>query len=486
MVNQKLLNGGALNGAGLATWVKSATVAAALTLTMTAADGTRVKAGVAAPLAGATAQATPIRIKPGTVTTPLARGQGYLLTSVVYGGTASLTARSLSLAACERFVHATVEGVGTVDGFAVAESEIGEAAFPGAITGAATPSRIRPGASQISAAVTATPAGAVFGQSPSLTAGATSRVEASARRSGENYTRHDGYVEDVLASATAAIAVSYLERTLTLTETTHLTADAFRIRPGDGVMAAAMTASVEYRGVALLNVPLQGQASGSVTPLRVRPGQASRSAVASSSQTVARTNQAATATTRAAMTGVETVVVVRGGRATAVLADALGTATAIRHLPGQAAATGAIAATSLVLARSNPSLVFGAVQARAAVGAVDLGCYVPLTGSATAGPLVYGQQQRGAVSAMAEVIAAPLAYAQQQRGTAATSALVSAQASAVRVVASEADATAGAVGYANGKARIDLNAPASRSMIVPYEPRGLIVPAEDRTLVVPA
>ena len=486
MVNQKLLNGGALNGAGLATWVKSATVAAALTLTMTAADGTRVKAGVAAPLAGATAQATPIRTTPGTVTTPLARAQGYLLTSVVYGGTASLTARSLSLAACERFVYATVEGVGTVDGYAVAESEIGEAAFPGSITGAATPSRIRPGASQISAVVTATPAGAVFGQRLSLTAGATGRVEASTRLSGDNFTRHDGYVEDVLASATAAIAVSYLERTLFLIETTSLTADAFRIRPGAGVMAAAMTATVEYRWVALLNVPLQGQASGSVTPLRVRPGQASRSAVASSSQAVPRVGQASGATLTAQVTGVETVVVARGGRATGVQAAMQGTATAIRLLPGQVAATGAIAATSIVLARSNPSLVFGAAQTRAAVGAVDLGCYVPLMGSATAGPLVYGQQQRGSVSAVAGAVAAPLDYGQQQRGTVAASLIGSAQSHGERTLLGQVAQTAGATGSANGKARIDIDAPASRSMIVPYEPRGLIVPAEDRTLVVPA
>ena len=491
MVNQQLLNGGALNGAGLAAWVKSATVAATVALTLTAADATRVKAGVSAPQAQATATATSIRSTPGAVTTPLARGQGYFLPTVVYAGEAGLTAHSLSLAACERFVHATVEGAATLSGYAVAESEIGEAAFPGAMTGTVDAFRIRPGASQIASAAQAAVGGVVFGQSPSLTARAVSRVEASIQLSGEGFIRHDGYVEDVLASATASIAASYLERTLAVTALLALEADAYRIRPGASTLTSVMTAVVEYRGVALLNVPLQAQASGAVAALRTKPGQVSRSAVATSSQALAGVGQAARATLSTTLTGTGTSVIDHGGRAVGDLAAGQGAAVAIRHKAGRVAATGKLTTTSIVLGRNNPSTVSGLVTARGAAlgGTTYHGVTATAVGTLTATSIVLARGNPSLVYGQAGIAGTALGGVAYSQVTAATTASAMGAISASGVYRGFSATAAGALyalGQATGRARIDLNAPLSRSMIVPYEPRGLIVPAEDRTLVVPA
>jgi hypothetical protein len=62
--------------------------------------------------------------------------------------------------------------------------------------------------------------------------------------------------------------------------------------------------------------------------------------------------------------------------------------------------------------------------------------------------------------------ATPILYAEQHRG--------------------EVAALAHGVLTAEGTARVDVDAPPSRSMIVPSELRGLIVPYENRVLRIPA
>ena len=456
-----MINGYAVNSSALASWVKAAVVAATATASC-ALSVTFVCGGASTPSAnGAAIQVVATRIKPGAVVAS-GQGQGYLLPYLELEGRATLTGSCSSLAACERWVWAEAVGSATVTAFAVADSEVGAAEASATLSGEAGGHRVRPGAATLTADADSALAGVVYGQTVTVTLTSAARVEASVKRNGENFYRHDGYVLDPLGQATASVAVSYLELQCPLAAAISATATPYRTRPAGSILeTTATSAAAGIRGTHADAARLAVM-TASATPLRSFPGAATATAQASKHALTAHYGRSGAA---AASGGVSYVtaryrVDYKGGAAGASTGQ--GTAGGDLVRLADAAATGS-ASTAITVAASNPTsvslaagltaLVPSSVD-RPAAAAGKTSVQFTLTGfgtqhwgvvagdntadlaavTARSNPsLVYGyvfaishaDSQAvfvGAVTATATATAAPLLHATQQRAAATSSA----------------------------------------------------------------
>ncbi len=541
-----VVNGYAVNSTALASWVKGATVAATLTATVFACDAIRVFAGQANPAVSATPTAAAIKTRLADASLA-GESKGYLLSTSVLSGRATLVGSCTSLAYTLRTVLATAEADAGASGYALPASDIGEAAANATASIEATPVLIRPGRATFTAQATGAISGVQFGSFPVPQGVASSRAEASIQLSGEAFTRHDGYVEGVLGTATAQISATYLERQVSLSSTLTLVGAATLTRPGAALFYCGGSSLAAYGVRWWADAATSATASASVAGLRTKPAQAAADAHANRGSLVPWQHHMAASAPSASITATITPAMRWAGRAlisaTAVATDnpwavsnvglvnatgeASGTAAAlqgytafvaatatatpnvrvIQIYPGEAAATGSGQFTQILLAQSNPSLVFASCLAEGApaasaqlVGAAAATAQVTGTaaggrshdaeaeadGIATAEPIDHAtdhkasvaesasglgtasgnQNSLAAVNATAGMTATPILYAEQHRG--------------------EVAALAHGVLTAEGTARVDVDAPPSRSMIVPSELRGLIVPYENRVLRIPA
>ena len=270
-----MVNSHPLNGAALATWVKAATVSAAVALTATV-DATCVRGGVADLTGGASASATAIRVFPAA-STGTSQAQGSVYPWYQAAGEAVLVGRATALAACERTVHAEAYGTATVTGSAIAESELGEVAVTAIFTIEAEATRNRPGRAVITAGATIDPPPVVFGQTVTLTAGSTARAEASVQLSGEGFWRHDGYAE---ADATGVLSqqVTWSVLSVPLGMDFTLVAEATRRRPAMALLTVSCTGSVDGLSGVPGEVDANAQATGAVVGTRVHGAQATGTA----------------------------------------------------------------------------------------------------------------------------------------------------------------------------------------------------------------
>ena len=582
-----VVNGYAVNSAALASWVKGATVAATLAATVFACAATRWSAGQADLIVSATPTVAAVKTRlAGTSLTGAARG--YLLPTTVFGGRTTLAGYCTGLAHTLRVVPATAVATARAMGYALVASELGEAEASPTASGEATPLRFRPGRATFVVQATGAISGVQFGSSPTPQGHTSSRAEASIQLSGEAFTRHDGYVDTVLGTATAQISATYLERLVALSSTLTFGGTATLTRPGSALFDCG-GASLVFFGVvwwaeAVTGATVGASASGLRTKLALAAATASAfrwslvsrqqhnaaatcaTGIIASGSPVVRWAGLVTATATAAPAG-NTWAVSHVGLVTALgaaegtggalqghmafaaaTATAAPTARAVQVYPGAAAALGSGQFTKVNLAWSNPSLVFASLLANGVSAA-----YVQWAGTTTAtaqvtGLAVGGRSYDAAAAADGTVTAENVAYATDHKASVALSgnaglvssiwatshtstvagtanllgtvaafkdcgaaaeasvfgvgaasggqnvpatALAVASAVASPILHAEqqwggAEAFAQAVLAAAGQSRMDIDAPPSRSMIVPSELRGLIVPYENRTLRVPA
>ena len=539
-----VVNGYAVNGAALASWVKGATVAATLAATVYACDATLFHGAQVAAPAAATVTAQAIKSRPATAAKS-AVAHGYLLPLHRHAGAATATARCTSLAYTLREVVAGAGATAGATGYALAASDVGEAAFTAEIVGSGTPLRTRPGVATLVGSATSAVSGVVFGGRALPAGAALARAEAGVQLTGEGFTRHDGYVEQVLGTAAATVGAGYLERWVALGGATALSATPGRARPGAVLFDGTGTAVVITGVVWPADVTSGAGALGAATALKVKPATASANATAVRGSVVPLQRHAATAASLASLSGAGTPIVTWAARAAlsvtalaagnawatsnlgscALPAQASGSASAVCDYaatsaatatihgttdgsqvnPGSAAAAATGVFTNILLARSNPSMVFGWTFAVGSGSA--LVAWQGQVEAATRGSLAttLATSHRGAVASPATVSSAVAALvAWQGAGTAtASGSLATTLATSHRgLVDGTAEATAtldvkllrlatvaanaGCTGVARGYTRDGIDAPASRSMGVPPEPRGLLVPYEERRMRVPA
>lgn len=385
-----MVNSHPLNGAALATWVKAATVSAAVALTVTA-DATRVRGGTAALTGGATASVTAIRVFPGA-STGASQAQGVAYPWYQGAGEAILVGRATALAACERIVHAEAYGTATVTGSAIAESEIGEVIAAADFTIEAEATRNRPGRAVITAGATIDPPAVVFGQTVNLLATSTARAEASVQLSGESFWRHDGYVE---ASATGVLSpqVTWSIQSLPLEMGFTIAAEAVRQRPATAELSVSCLGTVE--GLAGVPGEVNGSAGATGEAIGTRVHGATVAGAASATTRIAvapSQDHAALASAGASLSGAATPNKNTVGLAQASTSSQ-SDATGIRQTWGEA-----------VLAASSLGDASGGQDRPATVDAI-MGC--------TATPVTHATQWYATVDAAAEATATSVEHATQ-------------------------------------------------------------------------
>ena len=506
------VNGFAVNQSALATWVKAATVVAALGLAATPVEAVRVRFSTAALVGSATPSAACVLVKP-VAATATARLMGAAHPYLAAAGATDLIGTARAAAYCQRLVYAHADAVATTSSYVVADAEIGEAAFTGTLTVEALATRNRPGRATLTAGATSTPSGATFGQVVACAASATARVEASVQRvvaasgapylptdatayltlagseyhvyvSGGAFVRHDGYAE-TRATGTLIPQVSWWGRSVVMTGAMTLTAETQRTRPG--------TVSALLTGGSLVNWGLTLNGDVTATALGALAAVGSRDKTASAAISAVGTARlpvppaigyGGQATAQAAFSAVAPPLLQARGRA-AVTGRSTAEVQATRAFPAQATATTRVTMDA-TLARSHLGLVYG--YSHGAITAYSFTAHQGAAGAAAflLGSALGGYVKGGTVAATAGATATEVVHATQHYASATGLPLVQGQAAAYRGLAATVSALATLTVAAVGTARGDYNAPPERSMVIRYEPRGMIVPEAERTLWVPA
>lgn len=477
------VNGFAVNQSALATWVKAATVVAALGLAATPVEAVRVRFSTAALVGSATPSAACVRVKP-VAATATARLMGAAHPYLAAAGATDLIGTARAAAYCQRLVYAHADAVATTSSYVVADAEIGEAAFTGTLTVEALATRNRPGRATLTAGATSTPSGSVFGQVVTCAASATARVEAAVQLSGEAFVRHDGYAE-TMATGTLIPQVSWWERSVVMTGAMTLTAETQRTRPG--AVSALLTGGSLVNWGLTLNGGVTATALGALAAVgsRDKTASAAISAVGTARLPVPPAiGYGGQATAQAALGAVAPSLLQARGRA-AVTGRSTAEVQATRAFPAQATATTRVTMDA-TLARSHLGLVYGYSH-----GAITAYSFTAHQGAAAAvgqgsGSALGGYAKGGTVAATAGATATEVVHATQHYASATGLPLVQGQAAAYRGHAASVSALATLTVAAVGTVRGDYNAPPERSMVIRYEPRGMIVPEAERTLWVPA
>lgn len=434
----RTLNGSSINGAALPTWVVRAVVVAVAAASVNV-DQTRYTFGSVNDSANVTVNLYPTETVAGRVTAT-ATANADLEPTLRYAGNVLAYATATGNAAVRRDVPATAAGDAGSMAFALIAKELGEASSSMSATVVlAEAYRTKFGAAlrYAYADTTGTGTGNVkrYTLLPSTGIGrAGAYAEASTKKNGESFYRHDGYSPFGEATCTASV-------------------------PQD-----------RNKIIATLGTFTFADAAGASTAFRIQPARATGLGAIDAQSAVAFEITSAFATTSVAATGTASAV-------RSVIGSATNTADAFSY--GPRARSVKVAKTN-GLAEANRISV--AVLRKAVAHATNTaGASVPVN-------ILFGAQFRSSVNQLAEANGTGRARQNFAAAVADSAVAMAGQAKAdVSIYGSVNDALATAlVGRAFALANSEIPAPDDRYMIPSAEDRGMLVSAEERTMMVTA
>lgn len=274
-----VLNGYAINGASLPSWVVRSSV-------LVSAEATAFVSPTRTTFASVNADASVVVTLTGNQNiaaraTASAACSSSVVPNAVYAGAAITDCSAYGSASVRRFVYGEAGGDAAASGEAIVAAALGEASSSSdASVILCSAHLIRPGRSLATGLLDGSAPGLVTRMTTILAESGVGyiRAEASVKLSGESFWRNDGYVIDKVGSCLASIdnERSIIIATLGSFEfgSSESTAKPFVIHPSaalrSGIASGSVTALLERRG----RVNAIGSASWSITPELIKFGEA--------------------------------------------------------------------------------------------------------------------------------------------------------------------------------------------------------------------